>query len=313
MLTSLTIRNNTGYRYGGGIRLFASTFPVRLSGITMENNRAFVGGAIATYTTVAVEFSAFEGKECLIANNTASVGGGIYYDSVHYLPLNFTVSTPCWNLLFEWVSQMEDTVFIGNKAAGRGDAEIEELIAEGKTFEPYEGASIIDPFQFEDYYEEQSIADILSKVPGGQGGGLCMTLANIQFFTVVQVIMQRITFENNEAVVGGGASIHFSDLYWDKGDETHCSRATVGAGTCQRFYMSNVRIQKNRALFAGGLFTTHPRNLLLTCDVQNPELDASFERIYSRQIISAAPLHPEQDLKCMLISDNEITVRSVAR
>ena len=184
------------------------------------------------------------------------------------------------------------------------------IIVQGKEFEPYKGAPIIDPFQFAEYYEEQSIADILSQVPGGQGGGLCMTLANIQFFTVVQVIMQRVTLENNEAVVGGGASIHFSDLYWDKGDETHCSQATVGAGTCQRFYFSQVTIRKNKALFAGGLFTTHPRNILLTCDVFNPELDASFEKVYSKQITSIPLLlDPEEDLKCMKIADNKISVR----
>jgi len=292
-LTSLTIRNNTGFRYGGGINCFAAHNHARFSGITLENNRAFVGGGIAFYTTVAIEFSSFEGQKTVIANNTASVGGGVYYDSVHYLPLNIS---------------MADTLFTKNRAADRRDAEIEKLLAEAEHFEPYDGAPIIDPFQFADYYEEQTIADILSMVPGGQGGGLCMTLANIQFFTVVEVIMERIVIEDNEAVVGGGASIHFSDLYWDKGNETHCSRATVGAGTCQRFFFSHVTIKKNKALFAGGLFTTHPRNILLTCNVQEPDLDASFERMFTKQITSLpSSLDREEDLKCMVISENEIT------
>ena len=74
VLTSLTIRNNTGYRYGGGLRIFAANFPVVFSGVTMENNRAIVGGGVAFYTTVGVEFRAFGDKPCVIANNTASVG-----------------------------------------------------------------------------------------------------------------------------------------------------------------------------------------------------------------------------------------------
>lgn len=208
-----------------------------------------------------------------------------------------------------WASQIEDTVFTENKALAEHDAEIAALLEEGGDYTLYTGAPLVDPFKFSEYFEEQTVADILAQVSSGQGGGLYMTMANIQLFTLAEVIMDRVLVEGNEAVVGGGASIHFSDLYWDKGNEKHCFESSFETGTCQRFYFSNVEIRRNKAEYAGGLFTTHPKNIRLTCDVRNPELNVSFERVYTQQLTSEGRLHPERDLKCMTIADNEISVR----
>ena len=91
-LRSLTVRNNTAFHYGGGIRVFAISTMVYFRGITVEGNRAMAGGGFAFTSSPIAHFESADGKAMHVANNLAAVGGGLLFEIGHYVPINITVS-----------------------------------------------------------------------------------------------------------------------------------------------------------------------------------------------------------------------------
>ena len=138
-----------------------------------------------------------------------------------------------------------------------------------------------------------------------------MTFTHISFMTITEVTFHNVTIEQNEAAIGGGGSFHFTELFWDKGEMLHCFPPDTGFEPCQRFYMSNVTIRHNTANFAGGLFTTHPDYMILTCDPETPQLNNTLKTIYTKQLNTKHEVAPTKHLECMSISSNEIKVESM--
>ena len=135
-----------------------------------------------------------------------------------------------------------------------------------------------------------------------------MSFVDILPFTLAQVKFQNVELRDNEAVVGGGASLHFTDLLWNRGDMTDCIAGVFGIEFCQRMYFSQVTFRDNRAEYAGGLFITHPDSVIVTCDVTDPQLNSTFEAIYLRKIQAQEELDPTLDLQCLDIENNHISV-----
>ena len=91
-LRSLTVRNNTAFHYGGGIRVFAVSTGLYFRGITVEGNRAMAGGGFAFTSAPVAHFESADGKAMRIVNNVAAVGGGLLFEIGHLVPVNITVS-----------------------------------------------------------------------------------------------------------------------------------------------------------------------------------------------------------------------------
>ena len=94
-LSCLTLDGNRAFRFGGGIHAVAGSLkPIRMSGITVKNNTAMVGGGMSFYAIFLLEIGAHEGKPTSIIGNTASVGGGLYYRAIHLFVTDITVKLP---------------------------------------------------------------------------------------------------------------------------------------------------------------------------------------------------------------------------
>lgn len=113
-LSALMVQNNTAYRYGGGVHLTNIGGSVTFRGITLAGNKALAGGGVScsailnitmtsdTNLPTVFENRTVEGSDrrtpvptganpTVIQNNTASVGGGMYYEPGHDILLIVTV------------------------------------------------------------------------------------------------------------------------------------------------------------------------------------------------------------------------------
>ena len=113
-MAALTIQNNTAYRYGGGVHLTNIGGPVTFRGITVVGNKALAGGGVSCSAILNITMTSdtnlptyFENLTVdgsdrrmpvqtganpnMIQNNTASVGGGMYYEPGHDILLVVTV------------------------------------------------------------------------------------------------------------------------------------------------------------------------------------------------------------------------------
>ena len=68
-----------------------STGVARLSGLLIENNRAYVGGGIEILSIAAFSVVSDDFRPTVIRNNTAVTGGGLYYRAGLYPLLLFRV------------------------------------------------------------------------------------------------------------------------------------------------------------------------------------------------------------------------------
>ena len=86
-LAALTLRNNTAYAVGGGIRAEDTSEDVELRGITVEGNRSPVGGGAIFRSLSNVLITSHNGRPTVFKNNTSLAGGGLLYDcgdTIHY-------------------------------------------------------------------------------------------------------------------------------------------------------------------------------------------------------------------------------------
>ena len=82
-LAGVVIRNNIAYRYGGAIRFFSISAVVILRGVVIENNRALTGGGIACLALTSLIVRDDDDQRSIFRNNTAAIGGGLYYEPGH--------------------------------------------------------------------------------------------------------------------------------------------------------------------------------------------------------------------------------------
>ena len=183
-----------------------------------------------------------------------------------------------------------------------------DLRRAGESYLPLHGAPIHNAFDSIDGFDARLALDIRVGSLAGHGGGICMSFVDILPFTLVEVFFQDVVLRDNEAVVGGGASLHFTDLLWSRGDMKYCISRMIGIEFCQRMYFNNVTIRDNQADYAGGLFISHPDSVIVTCNMTDVQLNSTFEAVYNRKIQAQEVLDPMLDLQCLVIEDNRISV-----
>ena len=96
-------------------------------------------------------------------------------------------------------------------------------------------------------------------------------------------------------------SVHLSDLYWNRQERYDCIPATYGLDTCQRFVFYNVTVTQNRALYAGGVFSTLPDGISIACDTTSEHWITSTSFIADP--VAANQIEPY----CSYIRNNEIS------
>ena len=103
--------------------------------------------------------------------------------------------------------------------------------------------------------------------------------------------------------------IQFSNVDWNGNAQYRCRQAAIGFEYCRRLVLSNVTIAENTAKFAGGVFTAYPRKIIVTCDLDHPGNNATFQEIFQKQLNNTGKLDRENDLLCLNISQNALEVK----
>lgn len=290
--TRVVFRRNMAYRQGGGFMCFHSNEPLWFRGAIFANNRAVVGGGIAYVTGGNLTLLDHEGFPSQFINNLASVGAGIYYEEGH--------------IIFVWIL-MDNVLFRGNRAVRLTERRIERLRQLEESIELLEMAATSDyasgPLNRTD---PEAILSYMTEIPGGHGGGMCLVVLGIRLFTYAEIYLRNVRFEENAAIVGGGMNIHMRDHHWNSGTEAFCFRISFAVYTCQRFVFENVTITSNRAIYAGGLFTTNARKILLTCDRIGGAKNTTLQNLMLSQINPSGDLQLSPEDYCTRIENNSI-------
>ncbi len=155
----------------------------------------------------------------------------------------------------------------------------------------------------------------LTESDEGCGGGFNLELQSVASFSIVEIAFQDALFAENEAVVGGlpvlrpqalfpvpfagGMAVRMEDLYWNRSNRTSCFTALFGITSCQRFLFHNVTVIRNRAEYAGGVFSSVPDGIAFSC---RPE---DTDRFIVSDFDAAEPKREQMLAHCTDIRDNE--------
>ena len=210
--------------------------------------------------------------------------------------------------------QIANTIFSDNNAVCLRQESMQELREEGESYTTIRMPKDMTPFHFASEFETEDVTDLLSTVPNGQGGGLAVTFASLQVISIAEIKFSEVNITRNEALVGGGASIHFAEMFWNNGARNSCYPIMFGVDLCQRFYLSQVRVTRNKAEYGAGLFTTHPEYIHLTGDIDHPVLGRSLEAMYNSKLSSRTHKAVQTEGKngFLVLEDNSLTVVSSA-
>ena len=94
-------------------------------------------------------------------------------------------------------------------------------------------------------------------------------------------------------------------LYWNQGHRKSCFPIAIGLDACQIFVFSNVTVTRNRADYAGGVFSSLPEGIAVACADDAPHVTA-------RNFTGSLPRAESLLSYCSNISANEISDDGVA-
>ena len=89
-------------------------------------------------------------------------------------------------------------------------------------------------------------------------------------------------------------------LYWNQGHRKSCFPIAIGLDACQIFVFSNVTATRNRADYAGGVFSSLPEGIAVACADDTP-------RVTARNFTGFLPIADSLFSYCSNISANEIS------
>eukprot|EP00210_Caulerpa_lentillifera_P002964 g2830.t1 len=292
-LTKVVLRGNVAFRQGGGFMCFLPNDAIWFRGAIFEENQAVVGGAIAYANAGNLTLLDYNGFPTKFIRNLASVGGGIYYEEGH--------------IIFVWI-HMNNVQFIGNRAVNL-TRELTHRPGDSEPAVPLQGVPGRSSFasRLDNRTDPEAILNYLTEIPQGHGGGVCLKVLKIRLFTYAEVFLKDVRFEENEAVIGGGMNIHMNDHYWNLGTEVYCFRIAFAVYTCQRFIFENVIITGNKAIYAGGLFTTNAEKILLTCNRHEGARNSTLQAMILNQNEASRNGKPKAEDYCTRIENNSIS------
>lgn len=158
----------------------------------------------------------------------------------------------------------------------------------------------------------QNLASVLSSrthLPHGHGGALSLTIMNIFPVAIVECAFSNVEFKWNTGRVGGALSVHLPELSWNKRTNLHCFPGYFVIDTCRLFVFENVTVAENQALYAGGLFSTRPSAIRLTCDRHHYGFNRTVEKLLVQRINPFVNPDFTSDEVCTWIENNSILVR----
>ena len=174
---------------------------------------------------------------------------------------------------------MEDTEFISNQVLPLNTPEMERFEAESATYEPLPSVPVHSNVTVKP--DNKRFISYLTSIPSGHGGGICMEFLSTTALVIVEVRYKNVLVRNNTAVVGGkwmacwqgmndlrvlgGMSIHMTNQFWNQDNRTTCFPSLIGFVTCQKFDIHNVTVIQNRAYLAGGIFSSLPDGVAVSC------------------------------------------------
>ena len=210
--------------------------------------------------------------------------------------------------------QIADCLFIGNRALPADSLEMKMLEDASQRYTP---SSFERTPNYSEHLGDFSLLEYMTNAEEGFGGGVSISFLDVQLFTAVEVIFGNLLLEENEAVVGGtvcslwrsnlhrafspGAiAVFMKPLYWNRGQRRSCFPIAIGLDACQIFVFSNVTATRNRAEYAGGVFSSLPEGIAFACADDTPCVTA---RNFTGILPTADSLAPY----CSNISANEIS------
>ena len=212
--------------------------------------------------------------------------------------------------------QMMNSTVVDNKALRLETPAMRDLVERGEQYEPLPSAEVRMPNTTEQYGDLTPYT-FITDVDEGHGGGIAAVLTAVRHHTIAEIIFQHLEVTGNEASVGGtstrcllplwtavfagGFSVHMAGHYWLNTEKLSCFPSVYGLDTCQIFGLHNVTITKNRALYAGGIFSTQPAGIEVSC--------SPGEKFRMRTNTSVNPDDGSVDLTpfCLNMTANEIS------
>eukprot|EP00210_Caulerpa_lentillifera_P003122 g2983.t1 len=290
-LNGLMVRNNTAFRYGGGLRYYDSPDAIELNGVHFEGNSARVGGAAAMLGFGNLTITKHKNQNSVFKDNKSVVGGALFLEIGHFIAFYLHIT---------------NSDFIGNEALRRDDQFIRSLENNDAHYSPIDDLTeeILDVILSRS--EEEDILGRMTDIDDGRGGGVCLALVSMRVYTNAEILFENIIMQSNRAIVGAGLAVFVNRLEWNNGSLTSCFPTSFGMETCRLLQFQNVNMTQNVAHFAGGLFITDPYAITNACDRFHPLPNRTLPEIMQiqRQMERDEIPYNHSKLHCTHLHDN---------
>eukprot|EP00210_Caulerpa_lentillifera_P004309 g4112.t1 len=293
ILEGVVFRHNLAIRYAGALRILSTLLPIVVRGALFENNTALIGGAISSHSGMELILDEYNGVPTRLINNSAILGGGLFRRR---------------GILIHEHLLIRNTVFEKNGAFNYNDPAVDRFF-ENMSQEPFL-RSILDetrrriPIEF----TTENIYRHTINSPHGHGGGFMIETEDLNMYIIAEIVFENVIMIDNQAVVGGGGSLHGTTSFWNVEKRLHCFPASYGVDSCQKLLFQNVTIARNKAEYAGGLFVSRPKTIMLTCDRNVVGVNKTLvEVMQTRLKAQNQSFDFKDDLLCTNIHSNEIS------
>lgn len=291
-LEDVIFHNNTAMRRGGGVCVYETSLPVVICGGRFVKNFAMIGGGISLTQVSNFTLRAIDGRRPEFANNTATLGGGLY----------------CKPGLFLFMSiNIQDADFVNNQACGLTESANEAMhssFAHDPVFERMLAESERNQVM------NHSLVDLyrqLTRMPDGEGGGFAMEVPKLSVYVITEIVFRDLNITGNLAHVGGGGSLHTVPSQWNVEGPLQCFPATLEVDCCQKQLFQNVNITNNEAVYGAGIFVTLPETIMLTCNRDiNGKNKTLLEVMKARRRAPNGQFDFQDDLYCTDIHSNRL-------